>query len=121
MQDPGFDNGREACRTYVGQTKLLVTLASVFVIASPVLAGYIRTSHPTAFSTYNAVAMVVAELLFISSVLCGHVVLGSIVRSQQAGAYDILGPVTRVFSAGQFACYAVGLLCLFVMTMSLVF
>ena len=121
MEDPGFDNGKEACRTYVGQMRLLATLASGFVLVSPVLAGYMKASRAIGFSTYNGVALVASELLFVSSLLCGYVVLESIVRSQQAGAFDALRPVTRLFSLGQFGCYLLGLLCLFVMTMGIAF
>jgi hypothetical protein len=52
---------------------------------------------------------VVAEVLFIASVLAGYVVLGSIAGYQAQGRYDVFRPATRYSSLAQIGAYLVGL------------
>lgn len=95
------DNRKEACKTYVEQTKLLVTLATAFLIppaAVQVLAHCARVS-----------LFVTSELLFVSSILAGYVVFASLAGSQDKGEFDVYRPAVRYASLLQIALFLFGL------------
>ena len=100
---------KEACKTYIEQTKLLVALASVFLVA-PVV--FLTATRPPAGETVGGVAialLIVSELSFILSVLFGYVVLGSVAGSQESGEFNIYRPATRTFSLLELGAYLLGL------------
>jgi hypothetical protein len=100
---------KEACRTYLEQTKLLVTLASAFIVAPaaiiPLLVG---KEHLQATSSLLSLFLA-AELLFVSSVLFGYLVLGSIAGAQQNNEFDVFRLATRILSLAQIFSYLTGL------------
>lgn len=102
-------NRKAACETYVEQTKLLVTLASAFLVAPPSFVALLK-DHGTAGLAQLSLGMFLAtESLLVASVLLGYVVLGSLAGSQHDGSYDVYRPATRITSLLQFGCYVVAL------------
>jgi hypothetical protein len=97
-------NKKEACKSYLEQTKLLTTLASAFIIA------------PVAFFTdlqnVNLSSLITMELFFVGSVLCGYIVFGTISGTQNSGEYNVYRPATRLSSILQLAFYITGLILL---------
>jgi hypothetical protein len=77
MSGDSSEGKKEAVKTYVEQTKLLVTLASAFLFAPPTLIAIVK-DRPTAHVTPAQFRwFVAAEALFILSVLAGYLVLAS--------------------------------------------
>ena len=110
MCDPdpsAIANKQEACRTYVEQTKLLVTLASAFVV---VPAG-ILALDPARLGAVRACVchIVAAEICFVVSVLAGYIVLGTVAGSQFNGSYNVYRPATMITSWVQILTYLGGL------------
>ena len=107
------DNRKEACKTYIEQTKLLVTLASAFVLAPVAIIGYVRNDKPIRVLSLNEIkGLMAAEALYIMSILLGYVVLGALAGAQQDGTFDVFRPAIRVASLLQIALYLIGLLVL---------
>ena len=102
-----LENRRIACATYVDQTKLLVTLASGFVLAPAALLGLSgATSWPAGALT--VLGFVIAEVLFIGSILLGYLAIASVVGSQDDGTFSVYRSATRVFSLLQIGSYLLG-------------
>lgn len=100
---------KEACKTYIEQTKLLVTLASAFLVAPAGLAAMLKDKEAAALSGTHLGWLITTELLFIASVLMGYIVLGCVAGSQDDSSFDIYRPMTRFSSLFQFALYLGGL------------
>ncbi len=100
----------EALNTYVEQTKLLVTLASGFVV---VPAGAISLLRPATQPNVHLSPKLFlgAEAFQILSVIAGYAVLGSVAGSQHEEEFDVHRPATRVLSLAQLGLYVVGLVC----------
>jgi hypothetical protein len=62
---------------------------------------------------------VIAEILFIASVLAGYVVLATIAGFQAANHFDVYRPATKYASLSQIATYLVGLLVFIMLAFSL--
>jgi hypothetical protein len=103
------DGPRDACTTYIDQTKLLVTLASAFVVAPaaviPFFAGQGRITA-VASSVRNLIG---AESAFVLSVLAGYFVLATIAGSQHKTIYNVYRPMTMFLSLAQIFSYVAGL------------
>lgn len=98
-------NGKkDACKTFIEQTKLLVTLASAFLVAPAVLLGRGNEALGRELAIF-----LLAEVCFVLSVLLGYVVLGSIAGSQHSGKYNVYRKATRRLSMGQFTAYVLGM------------
>jgi hypothetical protein len=112
MNDPGSptnDGKKEACKTYLEQIKLLVTLSSAFLFAPAGLIAILK-DKPVAGLTHAQFAwFVVAEIFFIVSVLAGYVAVGGLAGSQDEGDFDVFRPAIRFFSLVQFGFYVLGL------------
>lgn len=91
-----------ACKTFVEQTKLLMSLASAFVFAPAIVQGFIKL--PLSWQLW------MAEGLFVLSVLSSYVVLGSIAGTQYRGEFDVHRRATRVLGMTQFFSYVGGLI-----------
>jgi hypothetical protein len=105
-----IDDKKEACKTYIEQTKLLVTLSSAFLVAPPAMLELIHAEKGTpAITEVSLTQLMIAEFLFIASVLAGYVVLGSITGSQDDGTFDVFRGATRLWSIAQFLLYVCGL------------
>ena len=108
--EQALENKKEAIRTYIEQTKLLVTLASAFLLAPAGLVAVFKERASVGITTAEAIAFVVAEGAFVASVLIGYVVMGTIAGSQDDGSFDVYRPATRWFSLAQFGLYLAGLI-----------
>ena len=110
MPPKSADDGKEACKTYVEQTKLLVTLASGFILAPPALLSVIGAKESASTLSVKDVRLfVVTEVLFVLSVLMGYSTLGSIAGSQDEGSYDVYRTATLTLSRLQILLYLIGL------------
>jgi len=99
---------KEACKTYIEQTKLLVTLASAFLFAPPGLVAMLGDEAKAGVHAQLS-SFVIAEVLFVLSVLMSYVVLGSLTGSQDKNEFDVFRSATRVSSLLQFGFYVAGL------------
>lgn len=95
------DNRKEACKTFVEQTKLLVTLASAFVVA-PAAAKAILDLKIDRW-------IIGAEALFILSILGGYFALATVTGTQARGDFDVYRPATMASGNVQFFSYLIGL------------
>jgi hypothetical protein len=107
--DPKLDGAKEAVKTYIEQTKLLVTLASAFVLAPPAAVAVFKDWITIGLSRWLLTWFVVADILFIFSILMGYVVLGTISGSQHLNQYNVYRSATRYCSLLQFFAYIIGL------------
>src|SRR5215831_4406188 len=114
------ESKKEACKTYIEQTKLLVTLASAFLFAPAALIGILKDKPAVGLSNAQFRWFVVAEICFIISVLAGYIVLGTLTGSQHAGQFDVFRPATRGFSLAQFGAYLIGLIVFIKLALALV-
>jgi hypothetical protein len=107
MADQERANRADAIKTYLEQTKLLVTLASAFLIAPAALLAL----DPTKVARLKSYVKIMAgiEAAFIVSVITGYIVLGTVVGSQDDGTYNVYRGATRGWSVLQFFAYLVGL------------
>lgn len=103
-------NGKsDALKTYVEQTKLLVTLASGFIIAPAAALQLFRSSDGKAALRIPIKTFGTAEAALILSVVAGYAVLGSIAGSQHIGDFNVYRTATRLLSLVQLAFYLIGL------------
>jgi hypothetical protein len=103
---------KQACATYVEQTKVLVTLASAFLLSPAAVIGLIRPTDGLGLVRSQWQAVLGIEGLLIGSVLLGYVVLATLVGTQYEGHYDVYRKATRISSLVQLATFllAMGLL-----------
>ena len=106
----GIEDRKEACKTYIEQTKLLVTLASAFLVAPVALFAFARNDKgiPTVRS-HELQLILSADIGFVFSVLLGYIVLGAVAGSQNDGSYNVFRKATRIFSILQLLTYLAGL------------
>lgn len=100
---------QDACKTYIEQTKLLVTLASAFLFAPAGLVAILKERTSVGIAKADLCWFVAAETLFVLSVLAGYIVLGSLAGSQDEGKFDVFRLATRLWSLFQFALYVGGM------------
>jgi hypothetical protein len=94
-------NGEEACKTFVEQTKQLITLASAFIFAPAAVQIILQLSIGK--------RLIIAEIFFIASVLAGYVALGSIAGSQHKGEFNVHNRNAKWSGLLQFFAYLAGL------------
>lgn len=108
--EANVDDGRkEACKTYIEQVKLLVTLASAFVVAPAAMIPLIGGAGRVIASNDLVRRFFRAELAFIFSVLAGYVALATIAGYQHRNDFNVYRPATRVVSIVQILAYLFGL------------
>ena len=95
----------EACKTYLDQTKLLVTLSSAFIIAPAIFIEKIGF-----FSTIS----IFMEACFVLSIFMGYIVFGTISGTQFKGEFDVYNKGTRIFSWAQIGFFMIGLVLLLI-------
>ncbi len=95
------EDHKEASKTYLEQTKLLIALASSFIVAPAVLFKDLIE--------LNLYLTLLMELCYVSSVILGYVVVGTITGEQFNGTYNVYRSATRNFSIAQLATYLIGL------------
>jgi hypothetical protein len=106
---PVDDGPKEASKTYIEQTKLLVTLASAFVVAPVAIVPWLAGSGRIPSVSSAMGVLLWAESSFIVSVLAGYVVLATIAGFQQQNIFDVNRRATRLFSIIQIGAYLLGL------------
>lgn len=107
----------EALKTYIEQTKLLVTLASGFVLAPPAVLTVLRTPDGKMLKFLPVRRFCLAEGFLIGSIFAGYVVLGTIAGYQHHGNYNVHRTATRVSSLIQVTLYLAGVVAFLSMTM----
>jgi hypothetical protein len=115
-----MDGKKEACKTYIEQTKLLVTLASAFLVAPAALVTILNGKDATDLDECEIIWFLSIEILFIFSVLSGYCVLGSLAGSQDQGSFDVFRTATRWLSLLQFVSYILGIFVFVMLTLHLV-
>jgi hypothetical protein len=106
-----IDDRKEACKTYIEQTKLLVALASAFIIAPVALFAFARNDKGLPIIRSQELHLILsADVVFVLSVLLGYIVLGAVAGSQNDGSYNVYRPATRLFSILQLMSYLAGLI-----------
>ena len=110
MNGTGEEGRKEAVKTYIEQTKLLVTLASAFLFAPPALIGILKDRAAVQITAAQLGSLIAAELCFIVSVLAGYIVLATISGWQHLGKFDVYRLGTQLWSRVQFFSYLVGLM-----------
>jgi hypothetical protein len=108
-ETPSEDGRKEAVKTYIEQTKLLVALASAFVIAPAAFAALFKDRVAEGLSSSLLFWFVASDVLFIASVLAGYVVLGTIAGFQHLNEYNVYRPATKYASRAQIAAYLIGM------------
>lgn len=104
------DGQKEACKTYIEQTKLLVTLASAFLFAPVGLIAILKEKTIVGLDQCSLKLFIIVEVLFVCSVLSGYIVLGSLAGSQHEGKFNVYRSATRWLSLFQFGLYIIGLI-----------
>lgn len=113
------DEGRkEALKTFIEQTKILITMASGFVLAPPAVLSFLRKPLPApspgcAAPPAPAIPwhrFELSEFLLGVSVLFGYLVLSTIAGSQHQGNYDVHRLATRICSLVQIGLYLAGVI-----------
>lgn len=104
-------NRVESSKTYLEQTKLLVTLSSAFLLPPAFVYTVLKTSSLS--------LAIITECCFAISATCGYVVFGSIAGSQRAGTYDVYRRATRTFSLIQFSFYLIGIVMFVAMVLNI--
>jgi len=100
---------KEACKTYIEQTKLLVTLASAFLIAPPAFVTVLKEKHDAGIRASFTTWLLTIEVFFVLSILLGYAVLGCLAGSQDDDSFNVYRPATRFFSLAQFLSYVFGI------------
>ncbi len=103
------DGAKEATKTYLEQTKLLVTLASAFLFAPAGLVAILKDRTAVGLTTVELLWFVIAEAAFVLSVLAGYVVFGAVAGSQDDGSFNVFRPATRISSLVQIGLYLLGM------------
>ena len=111
MCNPAIPEGKkEACKTYIEQTKLLVTLSSAFLFAPVGLFTLLKDKSSIGVTGCILGWLIVMEILFVLSVLFGYVVHGTIAGSQSDNSFNVFRPATMVFSLLQLGSYLFGMM-----------
>jgi hypothetical protein len=108
--DSALDGPKEAVKTYIEQTKLLVTLSSAFVLAPAGAVAVFKDRAAVSLSNSLLTWFVVADVFFILSVLMGYVVLGTISGYQHLNQFNVHRTATRWCSLLQILTYVAGLI-----------
>ena len=109
--DARTEEGRkEAVKTFSEQTKILIALASGFVLAPPAVLSFLRKPDGKLIPSLPWTQFAWAEGLLLASVFFGYVVLSTIAGSQHQGVYDVHRPATRASSLLQIGLYLAGVI-----------
>ncbi len=109
MSETVSEGRKEAVKTYIEQTKLLVTLASAFLFAPAGLIAILKDRSASHLTFEQIGWFIGAEICFIVSVIGGYIVLATIAGSQDAGKFNVYRPATVAASLCQFFAYVAGL------------
>ena len=99
---------QEACKTFLEQTKQLISLASAFLFAPAAIVTWGKDLATPMW--VGAVPWFVGiEACFVLSVICGYVTIGTIAGTQNDETYNVFRKATRGFSIAQFVSYVAGI------------
>ena len=105
------DEGKkEALKTFIEQTKILITLSSGFVLAPPAVLSFLRKPDGKEISGLPWARFAWAEGLLLASIFAGYVVLSTIAGSQHQGVYNVHRPATRISSLFEIGLYLAGVI-----------
>jgi hypothetical protein len=106
---PAPSAGRqEACKTFLDQTKQLISLASAFLFAPAAIVTWGKNLSSPKWA--DAIPWFVSvDACFVLSVIFGFVTIGTIAGTQNDESYDVYRLATRVFSIAQFVTYLAGI------------
>jgi hypothetical protein len=104
----GIADRQAACDTFLDQTKQLMTLASAFVFAPAAVVGWTSATISAQLKEHLD-SLIWVESVFLLSLICGYVTIGTIAGTQNSGQYDVYRPAPRVAANAQFALYVVAL------------
>ena len=107
--NPIPEGRKEACKTYIEQTKLLVTLASAFLFAPAGFVLILKDRSAANIGTLYLNWFLVLECFFVVSVIAGYVALGALSGSQHDGSFDVHRDAVRRASLVQFISYLLGI------------
>lgn len=99
---------KEAVKTFSEQTKILITLASGFVLAPPAVLTLFRKPDGKAMPSLPWGRFGWAEGLLVASILAGYGVLSTIAGSQHQGIFNVHRTATRACSILQITLYLAG-------------
>lgn len=99
---------KEALKTFSEQTKILITLASGFVLAPPAVLSFLRKPDGKAMPALPWGRFGWAEGLLLGSIFVGYLVLSTIAGSQHQGIYNVHRLATRFCSLLQIGLYLAG-------------
>lgn len=103
------EDRKDACKTYIEQTKLLVALSSAFVLAPVAIIGYLRNDKGLSIlSSAEMLHLMLAEGAFVFSILLGYVALGALAGTQNSGEFNVYRRAVRAASIIQFVLYLTG-------------
>lgn len=106
---PVAPQGRQdACKTFLDQTKQLITLASAFLFAPAAIVTWGKALDSAKLSLVIP-WFVGAEACFVLSVILGYITIGTIAGTQNDGTYNVFRVATRGFSIAQFFFYLLGI------------
>lgn len=103
-----LENRKEACKTYIEQIKLLVTLASAFVVAPVALISLLNTKDRIKVPPEIIDKLILSEGLLIASIFFGYMALASVTGEQDSGTFNVYRPATRIYSLLQVFAYLAG-------------
>jgi hypothetical protein len=106
----GAEGRKEALKTFSEQTKILITLASGFVLAPPAVLSFLRKPDGKAIPALPWARFTWAEGLLVASILAGYLTLSTIAGYQHLGKYDVHRRATRNFSLLQIGLYVAGII-----------
>lgn len=101
------DHRKESVKTYIEQTKVLVSLASAFVVAPAAAIVLLRDVNHFLFA--------LSELAFVGSVFFGYVVFSTIAGKQHRNIFNVYDCTTRAISWLQILCFLGGLVLFIIM------
>jgi hypothetical protein len=108
LADPALAGKQEACKTFLEQTKQLISLASAFLFAPAAVFTWSKEIAADRLAT-GVPWLIGIESCFVVSVILGYVTIGTIAGTQNEGKYDVYRPAMRWFALAQFATYVIGL------------
>lgn len=101
VRSSDIEDRKTACQTFIEQTKLLTSLASAFIIAPAVVHQLLKLTISW--------QIIIAEILFVLSVLFGYIALGAITGTQNSGEYDVYRKAVMNSGRLQFLTYVIGI------------
>ena len=108
-QAPNLSGKQDACKTFLDQTKQLITLASAFLFAPAATFTFFKDANSVGIGSLLG-WFIAAEFFLVASVIAGYVTIGAIAGTQNSGEYDVFRPALRKWALVQFGSYVIGVI-----------